>query len=113
MLISPIEFIAFFLALQAVLGKLPFDIVEAESEIVEGPLIEQSGPNLALLKVGLLIRQLVFSILLVQIFVPWPLLKKAIRVVGFWKMLFAPCQYGPESRDHDWIPTGASMTRLL
>lgn len=66
--------IAFFLMLQAILGRLPFDIMEAESEIVEGPLMEQSGPNLALLKLSLLVRQLVFSFLLVQLFVPWPLL---------------------------------------
>jgi formate hydrogenlyase subunit 4 len=64
--------LAFFLALQASLGKLPFDIVEAESEIAGGPLIEQSGPNLALLKIALLVRQLVYAFLLVQIFVPWP-----------------------------------------
>lgn len=66
--------IAFFLALQATMGKLPFDIAEAESEIVEGALVEQSGPNLALLKLALLVRQLVFAFLLVQIFVPWPVL---------------------------------------
>ena len=66
--------IAFFLMLQAILGKLPFDIMEAESEIIDGPLMEQSGPNLALLKTALLVRQLVFSFLLVQIFVPWPVL---------------------------------------
>ena len=67
--------IAFFLALQATMGKLPFDIAEAESEIVDGPLMEQSGPNLALLKLALLVRQLVYALLLVQIFVPWPVLK--------------------------------------
>jgi len=64
--------VALFLALQATLGRLPFDIAEAESEIVDGPLIEQSGPNLALLKMGLLVRQVVYAFLLVQIFVPWP-----------------------------------------
>jgi len=64
--------IAFFLALQAALGKLPFDIAEAESEIVDGPLIELSGPKLATMKLALLIRQLVYSFLLVQIFIPWP-----------------------------------------
>ena len=64
--------IAFFLALQAALGKLPFDIAEAESEIVGGPLIELSGPKLATMKLALLIRQLVYSFLLVQIFIPWP-----------------------------------------
>ena len=64
--------IAFFLALQATMGRLPFDIAEAESEIAEGPLIELTGPNLALMKIGLLIRQLVYAFLLVQLFVPWP-----------------------------------------
>jgi formate hydrogenlyase subunit 4 len=67
--------IAFFLALQATMGKLPFDISEAESEIVDGPLVEQSGPSLALLKLALLVRQIVYALLMVQIFVPWPVLK--------------------------------------
>lgn len=67
--------VAFFLALQATMGKLPFDIAEAESEIVEGPMVEQSGPSLALLKVALLVRQLVYAVLLVQLFIPWPLVK--------------------------------------
>jgi len=64
--------VAFFLMLQAMIGRLPFDLVEAESEIVEGPLMEQSGPNLAVLKIAMLVRQLVYSFLFVQIFVPWP-----------------------------------------
>ena len=64
--------IAFLLAIQAMLGKLPFDIAEAESEIVGGPLVEQSGPSLALMKLALLIRQVAYCFLLVQIFVPWP-----------------------------------------
>lgn len=63
---------AVFLGLQATLGKLPFDIAEAESEVVGGPLIEQSGPNLALLKSAMLIRQVVYMFLLVQLFIPWP-----------------------------------------
>jgi len=66
--------IAFLLGLQAVLGKVPFDIVEAESEIVEGPMMEVSGPGLAQLKLALLARQVVYAFLLVQIFVPWPVL---------------------------------------
>ncbi len=64
--------IAFFIALQAILGKLPFDIAEAESEIVDGPLVELSGPNLATMKLALLVRQLIYSLVLVQIFIPWP-----------------------------------------
>jgi len=64
--------IAFFLAMQANVGRLPFDIVEAESEIVEGPFIEYSGPRLALCKLGFYVRQLVFALLFVSVFIPWP-----------------------------------------
>lgn len=64
--------VAYFLALQATMGKLPFDIPEAESEVVGGPLIEQSGPSLAVLKLALLARQVVYCFLLVQVFAPWP-----------------------------------------
>lgn len=71
--------IALLLALQANLGKLPFDIPEAESEIIEGPFMEISGPNLATVKLALLIRQLVYCFLFVQLFVPWP-------AVGAWPL---------------------------
>jgi formate hydrogenlyase subunit 4 len=64
--------IAFFLALQANIGKLPFDMVEADQEIADGPFMEYSGPRLALYKLAFYIRQLIFSFLLVSIFVPWP-----------------------------------------
>ena len=64
--------IAFFLALQAQTGKLPFDIAEADQEIMGGPLVEQSGPQLALLRWALWTKQLVLSFLLVEIFLPWP-----------------------------------------
>ena len=64
--------IALFLAVQAQAGKLPFDIPEADQEIMGGPLVEQSGPRLALLRWTLWAKQLVFAFLLVEIFVPWP-----------------------------------------
>lgn len=63
---------AFFLALQAQVGKLPFDIAEADQEIMGGPFIELSGPRLALMKWSFHMRLLIFSVLLVQIFIPWP-----------------------------------------
>lgn len=63
---------ALFLALQGALGKLPFDIPEAEQEVAGGPLIEISGPSLAVTKMALLVRQLLYCFILVQIFVPWP-----------------------------------------
>ncbi len=64
--------VAFFLALQAVAGKLPFDISEANQEIMGGPLVEQSGPRLALFRWAMWTKQLVFAILLVEVFCPWP-----------------------------------------
>jgi formate hydrogenlyase subunit 4 len=63
---------AFFLALQAQSGKLPFDIPEADQEIMGGPLIEQSGPRLALFRWAAWSKQLVLAVLLVEVFLPWP-----------------------------------------
>jgi len=64
--------LAFFLALQAVAGKMPFDIAEADQEIMGGPLVEQSGPRLALFRWALLTKQLLLAVLLVEVFCPWP-----------------------------------------
>jgi formate hydrogenlyase subunit 4 len=64
--------VAFFLALQAVAGKLPFDIAEADQEIMGGSLVEQSGPRLALLRWAMWAKQFVLAFLLVEVFFPWP-----------------------------------------
>lgn len=64
--------VAFFLALQAQAGRLPFDIPEADQEIMGGPLVEQSGPRLAIFRWALWTKQLVLAFLLVQVFFPWP-----------------------------------------
>ncbi|NIR01642.1 MAG: NADH-quinone oxidoreductase subunit H, partial [Gemmatimonadales bacterium] len=69
--------VAFLLALQAQVGKLPFDIAEAEQEIMEGPFIERSGPGLALFKLAAYAKLLIFGSILVQVFVPLPRF-------GFW-----------------------------
>lgn len=63
---------ALFLAIQAQLGKLPFDIPEAEGELMGGPFIETSGPTYALFRWGFLARQVIFTLMLVQLFFPWP-----------------------------------------
>jgi formate hydrogenlyase subunit 4 len=64
--------VAFLLALQAQAGKLPFDVAEADQEIMGGPLVEQSGPRLALFRWALWTKQLVLAFLLVEVFAPWP-----------------------------------------
>jgi len=64
--------VALLLALQAQAGRLPFDIPEADQEIMGGSLIEQSGPRLALFRWAMWAKQLVLAFLLVELFVPWP-----------------------------------------
>lgn len=66
--------ILLFLALQAQVGKLPFDIAEAEQEIMGGAFIEQSGPKYALLKWSMMAKQIVFCSIFCQVFIPWPMI---------------------------------------
>ncbi len=58
-------------ALQAFVGRLPFDTAEAETEIMEGPLVEYSGPKLGIFKLARMAKLLVYAALLVNLFVPW------------------------------------------
>ena len=53
------------------MGKLPFDMAEAEQELQEGPLAEYSGPSLALMKWGIYLKQLVLVALFLALFVPF------------------------------------------
>jgi formate hydrogenlyase subunit 4 len=64
--------IAFFLILQPESAKVPFDLAEAEQEIMEGPLIEYSGRKLALMKWAMYSKQIVLIALFVGVFFPWP-----------------------------------------
>jgi formate hydrogenlyase subunit 4 len=64
--------IASFLILQPEFSKVPFDLAEAEQEIMEGPLIEYSGRKLALLKWSMYSKQIVLIALFVGVFIPWP-----------------------------------------
>ncbi|MEJ5226766.1 NADH-quinone oxidoreductase subunit H [Thermodesulfovibrio sp.] len=62
-----------FLSLQALIGKIPFDVSEAEQEIAEGVLIELSGPKYACVKWANMSKQVLFCLVFSQIFIPWPL----------------------------------------
>jgi formate hydrogenlyase subunit 4 len=59
------------LSFQAFVQRVPFDISEAETEIMEGPLMEYSGPKLALLKYAQMAKLIIYSALFVALFVPW------------------------------------------
>ncbi len=53
------------------MGKLPFDLAEAEQELQEGPLTEYSGAGLGILKWGISLKQLVVLQLFLGVFIPW------------------------------------------
>ena len=62
--------LVYIMALQAFVARQPFDIAEAEIEILEGPFIEYSGPNYALFKYYMLIKQMFYASLFVIVFNP-------------------------------------------
>ncbi len=66
-----IMFGVMLLSFQAFVQRVPFDISEAETEIMEGPLMEYSGPKLALFKYAQMAKLVIYSALFVTLFVPW------------------------------------------
>ncbi|MCU0607675.1 MAG: NADH-quinone oxidoreductase subunit H [Candidatus Edwardsbacteria bacterium] len=73
---------ALLLAIQAQLSKLPFDIPEAEGELMGGVFAEMSGPTFAMYRWGFIVKQVVFALVLTQIFFPWPL-----GLTGLWAVI--------------------------
>jgi formate hydrogenlyase subunit 4 len=63
--------VVMLLSFQAFVQRLPFDISEAETELMDGPLMEYSGPKLALFKWAQMAKLIVYSALFVALFVPW------------------------------------------
>lgn len=53
------------------MGKIPFDVAEAEQELQEGPLTEYSGAGLALVKWGIGLKQVVMGSLFLALFFPF------------------------------------------
>lgn len=73
------------LAFQAFVGRVPFDIAEAETEIMEGAMIEYSGPKLALFHYASWAKLVIYSGLFVSLFVPWGSeLPFPVSFVLFW-----------------------------
>ena len=83
--------LAFAFASYVEMGKLPFDLSEAEQEVQEGPLTEFSGRSLALMKWGIYLKQIVLVALFLAVFLPFgsmttistglPLLVSALQAV--------------------------------
>jgi formate hydrogenlyase subunit 4 len=59
------------LAFQAFVQLAPFDVAEAETELMDGPLMEYSGPKLALIKYAQMAKLVIYSGLFVALFIPW------------------------------------------
>jgi NADH-quinone oxidoreductase subunit H len=86
-----IGFLAGLLCIQAKMALRPFDIAEAETEIVEGPLMEYSGPLLAFWKLNHHIMYVAYPMILIILFmggfnlqgigILWAILKYLIIVV--------------------------------
>ena len=66
-----IMMVIFLLAFQAFVKRVPFDVASAETEIMEGPMVEYSGSKLALLKYAEMCKLVIYSGLFVALFVPW------------------------------------------
>jgi formate hydrogenlyase subunit 4 len=63
--------IALLAVVPAEVGKVPMDIAEAKTEILEGLICEYSGRNLAMMKIAFSLRTLVMCAVVVSLFFPW------------------------------------------
>lgn len=63
--------VAFACACYVEMGKLPYDLAEAEQELQEGPLSEMSGPSLAMMHIAVPMKQTLMAALFLAIFIPF------------------------------------------
>ncbi len=68
---TAVMLVVYLLALQAFVAKQPFDIPEAEIEILDGPFIEYSGPDYALFRYSMMMKQMFYAWLFVAVFAPF------------------------------------------
>lgn len=76
--------VAFALACYVELGKVPFDMAEAEQELQEGPLAEYSGASLALLKLSMSMKQVLVVSWFIGIFLPFGAAPTALSTGAFF-----------------------------
>jgi NADH-quinone oxidoreductase subunit H len=85
MIITVLGFFIAIISLQGKLERLPFDIPEAETEIVSGPLIEYSGRRLALMRLAKDTEMVVGAGLIVAVFLggPMPLISTDPKFISW------------------------------
>lgn len=77
------------LSFQAFVQRVPFDMAEAETEIMGGALLEYSGPKLALFKFAYSAKLVIHSALFVALFLPWgSTLGFPVGWLLFWAKVF-------------------------
>ena len=88
-IVQPIGFVVALIGLQAKLERTPFDIPEAEKEIVAGPTTELTGRRLAIMKLTMDVSLVVGSGLVAALFLGGPLIPWTVTpdwlggIVGF------------------------------
>ncbi len=88
-LLSPVAALIFFISSQAEVGRAPFDLLEAESEIVSGFQVEYSGLKFGWFFVGEFLHAFTISALMATLFFggwsgPWV---KAFPLLGVFYLL--------------------------
>jgi formate hydrogenlyase subunit 4 len=68
-------------ALPALVQRAPYDTTEAETELMDGPSSEYSGPKLAILRWSRMMKLVVYSGILVMLYLPPP---AGWNVAGAW-----------------------------
>jgi len=91
--LQPIGFIVALIGLQAKLERTPFDIPEAETEIVAGPWTELTGRRLAIMDLAIDVSMVVGSALIAALFlggpmIPWEVTPSWLEgLIGFFLFL--------------------------
>lgn len=121
-------FLAYLCCMPAAIGTVPFDIPEAETEIVEGPILEYSGSELILLKMMGGLKMFVLAALGVTLFMPgsadgfwlfqlgWFLIKCVLFLslsVTLIRALTGRMRIDQAAKFYLKIPTGLALVSLL
>jgi NADH-quinone oxidoreductase subunit H len=88
-LLQPLGFLIFFLGASAELNRTPFDLLEAESEIIAGYHTEYSGMKFALFYLGEYAHALAVSAIITTLFLggwkfPWGIVPSAFPLAFIW-----------------------------
>ena len=76
-----LAFILALVSMQAKLGRVPFDVAEAETEITSGPYIEYSGPLLGFFKMSQHLLLVALPLFVSEIFLGQPNVLKYVAIL--------------------------------